>query len=105
MLLFALVPHYGASIYLFCVLLIFIQSCPKPLKPTRLLRFLNNTSKIQNNTISFNGTKTPQLTQAQLGITREKKLNNIAYWKRSKRQKDEYFLSYFMITEKHNKFL
>jgi len=46
--------------------------------------------------------KTPQLTQAQLGITREKKLNNIAYWKR---QEDEYvyFLSYFMIAEKHKK--
>ena len=55
--------------------------------------------KIQYNTISFNGTKTPQLTQPQLRISREKKkLNNIAYWKR---QEDEYFLSYFMIAEKH----
>jgi len=52
---------------------------------------------IQYNTISFNGTKTPQLTQMQLRITREKKLNSIAYWKR---QEDEYFLSYFMTTEK-----
>src|SRR6218665_1717974 len=43
------------------------------------------------NTISFNGTKTPQLTQTQLRITREK---NAAYWKR---QEDEYFLSYFII--------
>jgi len=39
--------------------------------------------------------KTPQLTQTQLRITREK---NIAYWKR---QEDEYFLSYFMRAEKH----
>ena len=57
---------------------------------------------IQYNTISFNGTKTPQLTQTQLKITRErkkvKKLNSIAYWKR---QEDEYFLSIFMIAEKH----
>ena len=36
--------------------------------------------------------KSPQLTQTQLRITREKKANNIAYWKR---QEDEYFLSYF----------
>ena len=38
-----------------------------------------------------------QKTQTQLSITREKKLSNIAYWKR---QKDEYFLSNFMIAEK-----
>ena len=37
----------------------------------------------------------PHLTQTQLRIKREK---NIAYWKR---QEDEYFLSYFMIAEKH----
>jgi len=42
--------------------------------------------------------KTPQLTQTQLRITREKKLNNIAYWKR---QEDEDFFSYSMIVEKH----
>ena len=56
---------------------------------------------IQYNTIQFRlmAQKTPQLTQTQLRITRErKKLNNIAYWKR---QGDEYFLSYFMIAEKH----
>jgi len=59
----------------------------------------------QDNTIQYNiiqfrlmAQKTPQLTQTQLRITREKKLNNIAYWKR---QEAEYFLSYFMIAEKH----
>jgi len=37
-----------------------------------------------HNTIQFRlmTLKTPQLTQTQLRITREKKLNNIAYWKR-----------------------
>ena len=32
----------------------------------------NGQDTIQFNTISFNGTKTPQLTQTQLRITREK---------------------------------
>jgi len=40
--------------------------------------------------------KAPQPTQTQPRITREKKLNNNAYWKR---QEDEYFLSLFMIAE------
>ena len=53
--------------------------------------------RIQYNTIQFRliAQKTPQLTQTQLRITREK---TVAYWKR---QEDEYFLSYFMIAEKH----
>jgi len=56
---------------------------------------------IQYNTISCNGTKnTPADTYATVDYTR-KKLNNIAYWKG---QEDEYFVSYFMIAEKH-KFL
>jgi len=50
---------------------------------------------IQYNTILLSGTKNTDATE---DITREKKLNSIAYWKR---QEDEYFLSYFMIAEKH----
>ena len=53
---------------------------------------------IQCNTIQFRlmAQKAPQPTQTQPRITREKKLNNNAYWKR---QEDEYFLSLFMIAE------
>ena len=49
------------------------------------LQLFSNGIQYNYNTISFNGTKTPQLTQSQLRITREK---NAAYWKR---QEDEYF--------------
>ena len=52
------------------------------------------------NTIQFR-LMAPKNTPADTDATEDytiKKLNNIAYWKR---QEDEYFLSYFMIAEKH----